>query len=55
VDKLDIGPQEKRDKHCKVYVEPTVYNAIQNFQYQNGHVSFSEAARDLLVRALEAS
>lgn len=50
--KLIIAPDEKRDCHCKVYVEPSVFKAIKDYQDAKGIYSFSEAARDLIVTAL---
>lgn len=54
VQRLVIGPQEKRDQHVKVYVEPSVYRAIKNHQNARGFYSFSETVRDLLIHALDA-
>lgn len=51
--KLDIGPEERRDVHLKVYIEQSVYDAISRFQTRYGLYSLSETARDLLVLALE--
>lgn len=51
---LNIAPDEKRDCHCKVYVEPSVFQAIKDHQARKGFYSFSEAARDLIVTALYA-
>lgn len=50
--KLIIAPDEKRDCHCKVYVEQSVFVAIKDYQYAKRIYSFSEAARDLIVKAL---
>jgi hypothetical protein len=50
--KLIIAPDEKRDCHCKVYVEPSVFTAIKDHQTAKGMYSFSDAARDLIVTAL---
>jgi len=51
---LDIKPTENRDRHLKVYLEPSVYTAIVDFQVDNGLYSVSEAARKLLIYALRA-
>lgn len=45
--KLPADPTETRNKHCKVYVEPSIKKAIEDFQLENGYESFSEAARQL--------
>ena len=51
---LEIGPEEKREKHVKTYVEPTVDAAIKQHQMQCGFYSVSEAVRDLIIRGYEA-
>jgi hypothetical protein len=50
--KLHIAPDEKRDCHCKVYVEKSVFTAIKDYQTDKGMYSFSDAARQLIVTAL---
>ena len=47
-----IPPTEKRDQHCKIYVERTVKKEIQDYANRMGY-SFSEAGRKLLIYALE--
>lgn len=47
-----IPPTEKRDQHCKIYVERTVKKEIDDYADRNGY-SFSEAGRKLLIDALE--
>ena len=50
---LAIGPEEKRDRHIKTYVEPSVEAAIREHQVQCGLYSVSEAVRDLIIRGYE--
>lgn len=49
---VNIDPTEKRDQHCKVYVESSVKKAIDKFATRN-HMSFSEAGRHLMIYALD--
>ena len=49
---MNIDPTEKRDQHCKIYVERTVKKEIDAYATKNGY-SFSEAGRKLLLDALE--
>jgi hypothetical protein len=48
-----IDPTEHKDRHCKVYIEESLYKAIKDYQYKNGIYSFSEAGRRLWLKALE--
>lgn len=48
-----IDPTEKRDQHCKIYVEKSVKRAIDKYAITRGY-SFSEAGRRLLIDALES-
>ncbi len=48
-----IDPTEKRDRHCKIYVEFSVKKAIDRYAMMRGY-SFSEAGRKLLIEALES-
>lgn len=50
-----IGPTERKDVHCKIYVEESVAKAIAKFQDENGLSSFSEAGRRLLLDGLKAN
>lgn len=52
---LDIKPTENRDRHLKVYIEPSLYAAIVDFQVDNKLFSVSDAARKLLIHALKCS
>lgn len=47
-----IDPTEKRDQHCKIYVEKSLKREIDRYATLNGY-SFSEAGRKLLIDALE--
>jgi hypothetical protein len=47
-----IEPTEKRDQHCKIYVERSVKKEIDKYATLHGY-SFSEAGRKLLIDALE--
>lgn len=49
---VNIDPTEKRDQHCKVYVERSVKTEIDAFATRN-HMSFSEAGRHLMIYALD--
>ncbi len=48
-----IDPTEKRDQHCKIYVEYSVKREIDRYAMKYGY-SFSEAGRKLLIDALES-
>lgn len=48
-----IDPTENKDKHCKIYVEDSVYKAVQKFQTEHELFSFSEAGRHLLLVGLK--
>jgi len=47
-----IDPTEKRDQHCKIYVERSVKKEIDNYATLHGY-TFSEAGRKLLIDALK--
>ena len=47
-----IDPAEKRDQHCKIYVERSMKKVIDKYATLHGY-SFSEAGRMLLNDALE--
>lgn len=49
--RLPADPTETRSEHCKVYVEPSIKKAIEEFQIINGYGSFSESARELWLFA----
>lgn len=49
---MQIIPTEKRDQHCKIYVEKSLKNEIERYA-QTHHYSFSEAGRKLLIHSLE--
>lgn len=49
---VNIDPTEKRDQHCKVYVERGVKTEIDKFATRH-HMSFSEAGRHLMIYALD--
>lgn len=53
--KLPSDPTEIRSEHCKVYVEPSVKKAIQDYQIDHGLDSFSDAGRQLWLTALSES
>lgn len=50
--KVDIDPTEHKDRHCKVYIEESLYKAIKKYQNDNYIYSFSEAGRRLWLQAL---
>jgi rRNA-processing protein FCF1 len=47
-----INPTERRDQHCKIYVEKCVKKEIDKYATRN-HLSFSEAGRNLMIYAIE--
>ena len=47
-----INPTERRDQHCKIYVEKSVKKEIDRYAMKN-HLSFSEAGRNLMLYAIE--
>lgn len=49
---MKIDPTEKRDQHCKIYLEPTVKKEIDKLAMKK-HMSFSEAGRMLILAGLE--
>jgi hypothetical protein len=49
---VNIDPTEKRDQHCKIYVERSVKKEIDKYAMIHGY-SFSEAGRKLLMDALQ--
>lgn len=49
---MKIDPTEKRDQHCKIYVEKSMKKEIDKYATLHGY-SFSEAGRKLLLEALE--
>lgn len=49
---MNIEPTEKRDQHCKIYVERSVKKEIDRYATRNA-MSFSEAGRELMIYALE--
>lgn len=51
---MKIDPTEKRDQHCKIYVEKSVKNEIDKYAWKH-HISFSEAGRRLLLAGLEGT
>lgn len=52
--RLEIGPEEKRTQHLKVYIEPTIEQNIKAHQEQEDMFSVSEAARHLIILGLES-
>lgn len=50
---MEIEPTEKRDQHCKIYLEKSVKNAIDRIAYEK-HISFSEAGRMLILLGIES-
>ena len=52
--KFRVDPTEKRTEHCKIYAEPCVKKAIQDYQNSRGLESFSDAGRELWLAALAA-
>ena len=50
---VEINPIEKRDQHCKIYVEESLKKRVDDFAMKN-HMSFSEAGRKLWVIALNS-
>lgn len=49
---MNIEPTEKRDQHCKIYVEKSVKREIDKYALKH-NMSFSQAGRNFLVYALE--
>lgn len=49
---LVIDPTQKRDQHCKIYLEKDVVDLIKAYQFRKGYLSFSEAGRQLLLEGL---
>lgn len=49
---VHIEPTEKRDQHCKIYVEKSLKKEINKFAMER-HMSFSEAGRVLILLGLE--
>jgi hypothetical protein len=49
---VNIDPTEKRDQHCKVYLEKSLKREVDRYAMLHGY-SFSEAGRKLLLEALE--
>lgn len=49
---MNIIPTEKRDQHCKIYVEKSLKDEIDKYAIKH-HYSFSEAGRKLLIYALD--
>lgn len=49
-----IDPTEKRDQHCKIYVERSIKKEIDKYAMTHGY-SFSEAGRKLLIDALQSN
>jgi hypothetical protein len=47
----DALRHEHRNAHCKIYVEPSVKKAIENYAIREG-LTFSEAGRALWLSAL---
>lgn len=47
-----IDPTEKRDQHCKIYVESSVKKQINDYATKQGY-TFSEAGRQLLIDGLQ--
>lgn len=47
-----IDPTEKRDQHCKIYVERSVKKEIDKYATLHGY-TFSEAGRKLMIDALQ--
>ena len=48
---MKINPTEKRDQHCKIYVEKSIKDEINNYATRHS-LTFSEAGRDLLLAGL---
>lgn len=46
-----INPTEKRDQHCKIYVEKSLKTEINGFALRF-NLSFSEAGRKLMILGL---
>lgn len=51
---VKIDPTEKRDQHCKLYLEPSVKKEIEKYQFAHGLLSFSEAGRRLILSGLSS-
>ncbi len=49
---MKIDPTEKRDQHCKIYLEKTVKNEIYKIAYEK-NMSFSEAGRMLILAGMD--
>ena len=47
-----IHPTERRDQHCKIYVEKSVKKEIEKYAMRK-NLSFSEAGRNLMIYAIE--
>ncbi len=53
---MKIDPTQRRDQHCKVYLEKDVVDEIKSYQSKNGFrlASFSETLRALILHGLES-
>ena len=49
---VQISPTENRTEHVKTYLEPSVVEAIREFQKRYSLSSFSFAVRDLILMGL---
>lgn len=52
---IDIDPTQKKDQHCKIYLEKDVKEAVEVYQSQENLSSFSEAGRRLILIGIEHS
>ena len=50
--KININPTEKRDQHCKIYVEQSLKNYVDKYALKR-RISFSEAGRELWIIGLK--
>ena len=48
---MECEAKELRSEHCKIYAEPSLKKAVQDYADEN-RVTFSEAGRRLWVYAL---
>lgn len=48
-----IEPTEKRDQHCKIYVEKSLKDQISYYANKNG-MTFSQAGRKLIIFGIDS-